>query len=86
MRTFVIGLLLAVGAAILTPQGERAGEIKPNAFGNYELYHTKGNRLGTGRESPINGTIRFYDPNGQPTFEVKPGLGGQLPSVPARPR
>jgi hypothetical protein len=52
-------------------KGNRVIEIRPNPLGGFDVYDTRGRRIGSGRESPYGpGTIELYGPDGTRGIEL----------------
>jgi hypothetical protein len=69
------GLLVCCTGAAETPtlpqqdstiyrSGERTTELKEKTPDRYEIYDDRGNRIGYGQRSPINGDIDLYNTHG----------------------
>jgi hypothetical protein len=87
----ITGLLVCCTAAAETPMppqqgstiyrsGERTREIKAAPPDRYDIYDTRGNRIGYGQRSPINGDIDLFDTHGNrlaPVVKPSGGRGGR---------
>ena len=57
--------------------GERTHEIKQRTPDRYDIYDSRGNRLGYGQRSPINGDIDLFDTHGRRLAPVIKPNGGR---------
>ena len=58
-------------------KGNRTSTTRANAPRQYNFYDTRGNRLGSGKTSPYDGSIELFDTHGNRTGEIKQdGNGG----------
>ena len=64
--------LVADSSSVYDANGNRTGTIKESTPGQYDFYDPRGNRLGSGKTSPYDGsTIQLFDPRGNRIGEVK---------------
>lgn len=66
---------IAEETQIFDKDGNRIGRAWLNPYGTYELFDAKSRRIGEGRPSPFDGSIRFYGTDGQPMFELRDNKG-----------
>ncbi len=78
MLTVLLACCLVTDAShdrwtVYDERGRREAEVRQSSPGRYDVYDAKGNRLGWGQRSPIDGRIQFYDRRGNRTIHVVPG-------------
>jgi len=56
---------------IFDKNGTRIGRARLSPYGTYELFDAQSRRVGEGRPSSITDTIRFFDTDGRPMFEIR---------------
>lgn len=72
MITLLLACYLVADSSVYDAKGNRTGTIKEHTPGQYDFYDRHGNRLGSGKTSPYDGsTIQLFDSRGNRLGEVK---------------